>query len=66
MVSLCVSVCWSKTVSCTKTAEPIEAPFELWTPVDSRNPCIWMPQGGWTVLEDVSRPIVKYREIYPT
>jgi len=62
-------VCRSVTiVSPAKTAEPMEMPFGLWTPVSLRNhvfdggpdpPC----EGA--ILRGKGWPIVKYRECLP-
>jgi len=60
------SVCRSDTtVSCAKTAEPIEMTFGMWTPVGPRKPCIrWGPNPPYeeAILRGKGAAyIVKYR-----
>ena len=62
----CVYVCvLFTTVSCAKTAEPIEMPFGIWSHSGSKEPCIkvgtLIPQGKLQFFGgDISQPIVKY------
>jgi len=64
--SVCVCVCLLDTTeSLTKTAEPIEMPFGLWTRVDPRNHVLgWgiIHQGKGPFWGDMSHLIVKYRQ----
>jgi len=54
-------------VTCTKTAEPIEMPFGLWSESDSRNDeldGVQIPPREGAILGKGS-PIVKYRDFLP-
>ena len=65
--SVCLLV---TTVSCAKTAKPIEMSFGMWTRVSPRNSHIYQVEdrirdhpGEGAILEGISRPNVQYREV---